>query len=703
MTTMSAIKKGLAVLLAITLVLTGVPLAKNHAEASTSISQLAHNRLHQTVALYIGSHRAIAGNKFTQIDPLSTLTKPIIQNARTLVPVRFIAENFGATVGWDDATLTVPITLGDTTVVLKIGSKTMMLNGKAVTLDVTPIIHNKRTFVPLRAITEAFGKHVFYDRELIVVSDQPVLDAVVDKGLVDETIAWFKTGKMPVWQNPMLTLQQLSALDKSVVMVLAYDADGEVIGQGSGFSLGNGLFATSLHVLLDAYSFKIMDHTRTLHDIKGVVNYNYDMDLAILCTPTSSAIPALPMGSQASVKKGDQIVTIGSPFGLLNTISTGTVSNIHTEDYVTLFQISAPIAPGSSGGVLLDMYGQAIGITFMGIEGTDLNFVIPIDYIFGSHQPVKNIDVSDIEVFNLPLFSIYEPPVYRISATKQVLVDIRDPGNVTMHPTEPIMYIADRKLRAVIAVNYETGVIERIEFELSPERMIVRDGELLVGLLSPDRGIVWDPDFKGSIAIIDIATFSTKQVMQLDLGPWYIDADDDYLYVTSADGHPYQFVSYSRATGERVSAVDIAGMGFIQKNPHKDEFYLLTGTTIQTVPCVDGVLGPVGSSTKVYGGNNMTLSPDGELLIFCQGTVLKPDLTQTATLVNGTVAFDLENDELFVFYHSNSVYVYEYSTLKHIYTLEIDGQGLGYFFFYQNDKLISLDHQRKNITIYSLN
>ena len=138
-------------------------------------------------------------------------------------------------------------------------------------------------------------------------------------------------------------------------------------------------------------SFGIEDNNNNVHEIAGVVGYNTDWDLAIIRTNAVTSLPSLSLGSLSTVQKGDQVVAIGSPLGLLNTVTSGVVSNVHNVEGNNIFQISAPLAPGSSGGVLLNMKGQVIGVTWMGIEGTDLNFVIPVDYLLPLYEPVKSM------------------------------------------------------------------------------------------------------------------------------------------------------------------------------------------------------------------------------------------------------------------------------------------------------------------------
>ena len=93
---------------------------------------------------------------------------PFIENNRTLVPLRAIFEALGATVNWSDNTVTAK--KGNTTISIKIGSKEMVVNNKSVRLDVVAKIKNNRTFVPLRAVSEAFNNKVEWDGENRVIT-----------------------------------------------------------------------------------------------------------------------------------------------------------------------------------------------------------------------------------------------------------------------------------------------------------------------------------------------------------------------------------------------------------------------------------------------------------------------------------------------------------------------------------------------------
>ncbi len=89
--------------------------------------------------------------------------KPIIDNNRTLVPLRAIFEALGASVGWDNDTNSVIATKDDTVIFMQIGHNKLFKNNEAIELDVPPKLVNDRTLVPVRAIAESFNLKVSWD------------------------------------------------------------------------------------------------------------------------------------------------------------------------------------------------------------------------------------------------------------------------------------------------------------------------------------------------------------------------------------------------------------------------------------------------------------------------------------------------------------------------------------------------------------
>ena len=88
---------------------------------------------------------------------------PVISSGRTMVPLRFIGEAFGAEFEYEPISKSIDITYGSDRITMQIGNKTATVNGNIVELDVAPFIVNSRTLVPIRFISETFGAEVAWD------------------------------------------------------------------------------------------------------------------------------------------------------------------------------------------------------------------------------------------------------------------------------------------------------------------------------------------------------------------------------------------------------------------------------------------------------------------------------------------------------------------------------------------------------------
>lgn len=104
--------------------------------------------------------------------------QPQTINGRTMVPIRAIFEAMGANVTWDDATQSAISTKNNTTVKMTLNSTTEYINGVACKMDVTPVIIDGRTLAPARYVAEAFGYTVNWDeasQSVMIVSNSNTL------------------------------------------------------------------------------------------------------------------------------------------------------------------------------------------------------------------------------------------------------------------------------------------------------------------------------------------------------------------------------------------------------------------------------------------------------------------------------------------------------------------------------------------------
>jgi len=90
--------------------------------------------------------------------------KPFIdENGRTLIPVRFVTEDLGATVEWNAQDREVYITKESTRIMIRIDERNIVVNGKIKTMDTKAIIKEDRTYVPIRYVAEELGATVGWD------------------------------------------------------------------------------------------------------------------------------------------------------------------------------------------------------------------------------------------------------------------------------------------------------------------------------------------------------------------------------------------------------------------------------------------------------------------------------------------------------------------------------------------------------------
>lgn len=107
----------------------------------------------------------------------------IDSNSRTLVPLRGVMEAFGAAVSWDEAARKVNVEKSGTTVQVPIGESYILVNGATVKNDTTAVIKNDRTYLPIRAVLEAFGAGVAWNagsKTVVVRTDGTVEENPVE-------------------------------------------------------------------------------------------------------------------------------------------------------------------------------------------------------------------------------------------------------------------------------------------------------------------------------------------------------------------------------------------------------------------------------------------------------------------------------------------------------------------------------------------
>ena len=211
----------------------------------------------------------------------------------------------------------------------------------------------------------------------------------------------------------------------------------------------DGQVLTNAHVVDGSVSLSITTSSGARVAAR-VLGLDPVLDLALLRIETKAPLPAVRLGDSSTLRVGEEVVAIGSPIGLEQSMTRGIVSGLNRllpglPDQ-PMIQTDAPINPGNSGGPLVDRCGGVIGInTFISEDAQSVGFAIPVN------------------------------------AVKAVLKDLRESGRVV----RPWLGIqgrgVDPRLSAVVRLPLSPGYLAEIVFEGSPaERAGIQGGNLSI-------------------------------------------------------------------------------------------------------------------------------------------------------------------------------------------------------------------------------
>jgi len=175
---------------------------------------------------------------------------------------------------------------------------------------------------------------------------------------------------------------------------------------GSGFIIRqDGYIVTNAHVVENAEEITVRLNDKREFKAK-VIGSDTRSDVAVIKVEAAS-LPTVKIGDMSKVRVGEWVVAIGSPFGFANTVTAGIVSAKSREnltqdpnlDAVPFIQTDVAVNPGNSGGPLLNMHGEVIGINSQIYSRTGafagISFAIPIDYAFNvAEQIIKTGHVT---------------------------------------------------------------------------------------------------------------------------------------------------------------------------------------------------------------------------------------------------------------------------------------------------------------------
>jgi S1-C subfamily serine protease len=185
--------------------------------------------------------------------------------------------------------------------------------------------------------------------------------------------------------------QVVERVSPSAVSILVGKGDGQVAGVASGVIIrSDGVILTANHVVKGMREVQVRLKSGEIYDQVELIASDERRDVAALRIP-ATGLPVLPIGSSANAASGATVFVVSNAVGLPWTASSGILSATRIADDVPgagsgyrILQFTAPLAPGSSGGVLVDAEAKILGIVVGSLSvGQNVNFAVPIDSIAG--------------------------------------------------------------------------------------------------------------------------------------------------------------------------------------------------------------------------------------------------------------------------------------------------------------------------------
>jgi S1-C subfamily serine protease len=165
----------------------------------------------------------------------------------------------------------------------------------------------------------------------------------------------------------------------AVVIITTYDRNGKALLQGSGFFVASNQLVTAWHVVKTAHHALIKTANGKTFPIHGVVAVNEQSDLALLETGGESSGCATLAIAETIPGEGDEVIVVSNPKGASWKVTKGTTeASWDFQGVGEVLSITAKLAPGSSGGPVVNRLGRVVGVAAMhaGSAG-NLNFAVP--------------------------------------------------------------------------------------------------------------------------------------------------------------------------------------------------------------------------------------------------------------------------------------------------------------------------------------
>ena len=189
-------------------------------------------------------------------------------------------------------------------------------------------------------------------------------------------------------------------IDEKVLVITSCDQNGKVESIGAGFFIRPGVIVTNCHVIAGAKKLNIITNKGKQIELDGIIAADGVLDIALLKTKDETGVP-VKLGAVNELKREDALIAIGHPLGVTYSVSTGIFDAATKNQDVVFLKNRLPLSPGNSGGPLINVKGEVIGINTAINQFGDLSFAIPVSYlasVLKALDKYKFINIKAVEL-----------------------------------------------------------------------------------------------------------------------------------------------------------------------------------------------------------------------------------------------------------------------------------------------------------------
>lgn len=274
--------------------------------------------------------------------------------------------------------------------------------------------------------------------------------------------------KLPQEKEPKSSVLPLNQLFKKYhsAVFMVYTSDGEQGYQGTGFFVSSdGVAVSNYHVFEGTTKGMEVIQTANGQELKveRVIAQSSDNDYIIFKVRLNNRVQFTPIPVAQKVPEiGEDVFAIGNPHGLEHTLSKGIISGYRGEK--SLLQTTTEITHGSSGGPLLNMNGEVVGITTAGVGEANLNFAVNIQILnLNNYTSQKSTDYQPGQSYFAQVKRVIDGDTFVIDTDERVrLIGIDTPE--TVHPTVEVQPFGPEA--SEFTKNAVEGKQVRLEFDV---------------------------------------------------------------------------------------------------------------------------------------------------------------------------------------------------------------------------------------------